>query len=166
MNSVNTIPSFFTGHQIRTFTQYLRHQHKWIIALLVISFSLQAWANQRAPIYGMDDPLRILDQYLVALKPQAGASASASVQSAAITQGFTLGQSYQQAFSGFTLRTEGPSASAKVASALETLASNPLVAFIEADRRVYLSQSPTSLLLQNPVTWGTRPHRSGRSPAQ
>ncbi len=138
-------------------------------ALLHLTFGLvigwlapPAVAGKPAPIYGLDHPQRIPDQYLVVLKAQASTQDQTSLQQEMAAGGLGVERQFQHAFQGFRIRTPKNIGVAGASNLLDALAHNPQVAFIEADRWVYaqentanlLTQSPSLFSPQSPVTWG------------
>lgn len=153
MHLVNTIPSLLSINLNRSTSTLTRLLSSLLLALC----SLTANATQPAPIYGLDDPQRIPDQYLVVLKPQTDAQAKAAVQSEVNSEGFVVERKFKHALQGFRIRTNSPTGNArstKASSQLEALARNPQVAFIEADRWVHADQAAAAQPPQSPVTWG------------
>nr|WP_324256873.1 S8 family serine peptidase [Cellvibrio fontiphilus] len=131
----------------------------FVCALTCAFASLPTAAAKPAPIYGLDHPLRIPDQYVVVLKPQAQAQNKAALN--ALKQelddkGFVVEHQFKRALDGFKINI-GKSSGAKLAAnsnSLDALSRNPHVAFIEADRWVYADQINTNVRTQSPVVWG------------
>ncbi|ACE84702.1 S8 family serine peptidase [Cellvibrio japonicus] len=127
--------------------------HYHILWLLLVSL-MGNYSLAKAPIYGLEHPDRIPGQFVVVLRPGTQTTsvtlASAQVQS----HGFAIEQQFTHTFPGFTIRSNGSPSAQALDTALEQLANNPQVAFIEADRRVYLNQQPSPSLIQTPATWG------------
>lgn len=114
-----------------------------------------AWAAKPAPIYGLDDPNRIPDQYLIVLKPSLGPNAASALEADISAQGFSADKRFKRALQGFKIKATGPgSAQGNAKARLDALAKNPNVAFIEADRWVTLGQTSPSGNVQNPAIWG------------
>lgn len=151
MHSVNTLLSSLNTQANRL------SLIRWLSGLLLGLCCLTANATQPAPIYGLDDPQRIPDQYLVVLKPQVDAQTKAAIQSEVDSEGFVVDHKFKHALQGFKIRTNNPTGNSrdtKASNQLEALARNPQVAFIEADRWVHADQTATTHPPQSPVTWG------------
>lgn len=114
-----------------------------------------------APIKGLNHPDRIPGQYIVVLKSdlpgtQAASAttqtnAQVSTQAKARNKGFRVNRQFNRAIKGFTLSAPAVAAQATADDMLNTLANDPQVAFIEADRRVRLEGVQAPIFIEE---WG------------
>jgi len=108
-------------------------------------------AHAAAPIQGLNHPDRIPGQYIVVFKSDvvgaASTAAQASVQAQAKKKGFKIKRQFSRAIKGFTLHEPDVTTQANTDDLLNTLANDPQVAFIEADRWVHLDgvQAPIGI---------------------
>ena len=93
-----------------------------------------------APVIGLDKPSAIEGRYIVVFDRQAPAAAASAARVDVRALGAKILHRYNHALEGFSARLSS--------SAVESLRSNPHVAFIEADSRVRVSDT------QSPATWG------------
>lgn len=129
------------------------------IALAMASLAALSSGAQAAPapIKGLNHPDRIPGQYIVVLKsdatnaPAALSNAQASTQAKAKSKGFSVNRQFNRALKGFTLNAPALAAQTATTDALNTLANDPQVAFIEADRRVGLAGVQAPIFIEE---WG------------
>jgi subtilisin family serine protease len=100
----------------------------------------QAGTAGKAPVIGLNKPSAIDGRYIVVFHEQAPAAAASVARVDARALGAKILHSYNHALDGFSARLSQ--------GAVESLRSNPHVAFIEADSRVHASDT------QSPATWG------------
>jgi hypothetical protein len=138
----------------------VRRFSSWLLLLILLAACSQKQpatpASEEeglAPLYGLDDPQRVPDSYIVVMKDgsqeQTGLSA-ASLSTLTTLEGLSLKSQYDMdGFQGFAAQITEP--------ALETIRKNPNVAYVETDSVITLENSPATDIitpLAPAVSWG------------